>query len=57
MPAKSQRVEIIGGCLSYRERDTVEVALAYDMTGNTALPVANLLFEMVCVFLGVKRRQ
>jgi hypothetical protein len=57
MPANSQRVEIIRGCRGYRERDTVEVALAYDMTGNTALPVANLLFEMVCVFLGVKLRQ
>ena len=34
--------------------DAVEVALAYSMTGNTALPVANLLFEMLCVFLGVK---
>ena len=60
MPANSQRIEIIRGCRGcrgYRERDTVEVALAYDMTGNTALPVANLLFEMVCVFLGVKLRQ
>ena len=33
-------------------RDAVEVALAHDMTGNTALEVANLLFEMLCVFFG-----
>ena len=57
MPANSQRVEIIRGCRGYRERDTVEVALAYHMTGNTALEVANLLFEMLCVFLGVKYRE
>ena len=37
--------------------DAVEVALAYHMTGNTALEVANLLFEMLCVFLGVKYRE
>jgi|TARA_B110000259_G_scaffold41407_1_gene47632 hypothetical protein len=37
--------------------DALEVALAHDMTGNTALQVANLLFEMLCVFLGVKYRE
>ena len=57
MSANSQRIEIIRGCRGYRERDTVEVALAYHMTGNTALEVANLLFEMLCVFLGVKYRE
>ena len=37
--------------------DAVEVALAHDMTGNTALEVTNLLFEILCVFLGVKYRE
>ncbi len=33
--------------------DLVEVAPAYDPSGNTALTAANLLFEMLCVLPGV----
>ena len=57
MPANSQRVEILRLFVVVVSRDAVEVALAYHMTGNTALEVANLLFEMLCVFLGVKYRE
>ena len=43
-------VIVVGG-------DIVEVALAYDTTGNAALTAANLLFEMLCGFPGVKYRE
>jgi guanidinobutyrase len=33
--------------------DLVEVAPAYDTSGNTSLTAANLLFEMLCVMPGV----
>ena len=36
--------------------DLVEVSPPYDPSGNTALTGANLLFEMLCVLPGVKRR-
>ena len=42
-------LNIVGG-------DLVEVAPAYDTSGNTALIAANLLFEMLCSLPGVKRR-
>ena len=53
-----QGLEIIRGCrgLEVVGADLVEVAPAYDTTGNTALTAANLLFEMLCVFPGVKYR-
>ena len=53
-----QGLEIIRGCrgLEVVGGDLVEVAPAYDTTGNTALTAANLLFEMLCVFRGVKYR-
>ena len=53
-----QGLEIIRGCrgLEIVGGDLVEVAPAYDTTGNTALTAANLLFEMLCVFPGVKYR-
>src|SRR5260221_221698 len=38
------------------DADLVEVAPAYDASGNTALTAANLLFEMLCVFPGVQYR-
>ncbi len=54
-----QGLEIIRGCrgLDVVGGDLVEVAPAYDTTGNTALTAANLLFEMLCVFPGVKYRE
>ena len=53
-----QGLEIIRGCrgLEVVGGDLVEVAPAYDTTGNTALTAANLLFEVLCVFPGVKYR-
>ncbi|XP_029974570.1 guanidino acid hydrolase, mitochondrial [Salarias fasciatus] len=51
-----QGVEIIRGCrgLNLVGCDLVEVAPAYDTTGNTALTGANLLFEMLCVLPKMK---
>lgn len=53
-----QGLEIIRGCrgLDVIGGDLVEVAPAYDTSGNTALTAANLLFEMLCVFPGVDYR-
>jgi guanidinobutyrase len=53
-----QGIEIIRGCrgLDLVGCDLVEVAPAYDPTGNTALTAANLLFEMLCVLPGVQYR-
>jgi guanidinobutyrase len=42
-------LEIVGG-------DLVEVSPPYDLTGNTALLAANLLYEMLCVLPGVVSR-
>jgi guanidinobutyrase len=53
-----QGIEIIRGCrgLDLVGCDLVEVAPAYDPTGNTALVAANLLYEMLCVLPGVEYR-
>ena len=54
----SQGIEVIRGVwgLNLVGADLVEVAPAYDTTGNTALLAANLLFEMLCSFPGCVRR-
>ena len=46
-----QALEIIRGCagLNVVGGDLVEVSPPYDLTGNTALIGANLLYEMLCV--------
>ncbi|WP_290652045.1 agmatinase [Aquisalimonas sp.] len=53
-----QALEIIRGAhgLDIVGGDLVEVAPPYDPSGNTALLGANLLFELLCVLPGVKRR-
>ena len=53
-----QGLEIVRGCrgLEVVGADLVEVAPAYDTSGNTSLVAANLLFEMLCVFPGVEYR-
>lgn len=53
-----QGLEIIRGCRGMQVVgcDLVEVAPAYDPTGNTSLVAANLLFEMLCVLPGVQYR-
>ena len=53
-----QGLEIVRGCrgLDLVGGDLVEVAPAYDTSGNTSLVAANLLFEMLCVFPGVQYR-
>ena len=53
-----QGLEIIRGCrgLQLVGGDVVEVAPAYDTSGNTALLGANLLFEMLCALPGVEHR-
>jgi guanidinobutyrase len=54
----AQGLEIIRGCrgLALVGGDVVEVAPAYDPSGNTALLGANLLFEMLCALPGVEHR-
>lgn len=51
-----QALEIIRGCrgMNIVGCDLVEVAPIYDLSGNTALTAANLLFEMLCVLPNVK---
>ncbi|XP_053307639.1 agmatinase, mitochondrial [Spea bombifrons] len=51
----SQGLEIIRGCMGLNivGCDLVEVAPMYDLSGNTALTAANLLFEMLCALPGV----
>jgi len=51
-----QALEIIRGCrgLDLVGCDLVEVSPPYDLSGNTALTGANLLFEMLCVLPGVR---
>ncbi|XP_054031659.1 agmatinase, mitochondrial [Dryobates pubescens] len=51
-----QALEIIRGCrgLNIVGCDLVEVSPMYDLSGNTALLGANLLFEMLCVLPGVR---
>ena len=53
-----QALEIIRGCfgLNIVGCDLVEVSPPYDLSGNTALLGANLLFEMLCILPGVVRR-
>ena len=53
-----QGVEIVRGCRGLRlvGSDLVEVAPAYDTSGNTSLLGANLLFEQLCVMPGVQYR-
>ena len=52
-----QALEIIRGCagLNLVGCDLVEVSPPYDMSGNTALIGANLLYEMLCVLPSVGR--
>ena len=53
-----QGLEIIRGCRGMQivGGDLVEVAPPYDLSGNTALTGANLLYEMLCVLPGVEYR-
>jgi guanidinobutyrase len=53
-----QALEIVRGCrgLNVVGGDLVEVAPAYDPSGNTALLGANLAYEMLCVLPGVRYR-
>ena len=53
-----QGMEIIRGCrgLNLVGCDLVEVAPIYDVSGNTSLVAANLLYEMLCVLPGVAHR-
>ena len=53
-----QALEIIRGCrgLNLVGADLVEVSPPYDLSGNTALLGANLLYEMLCVLPGVSYR-
>ncbi len=53
-----QGLEIIRGCRSMNVigGDLVEVSPPYDLSGNTALTGANLLYEMLCVLPGVEYR-
>lgn len=54
----TQGMEIIRGCrgLDLVGCDLVEVAPAYDPSGNTSLVAANLLYEMLCVLPGFESR-
>ncbi|KAK7090537.1 hypothetical protein V1264_010321 [Littorina saxatilis] len=54
-----QALEILHGSagLNIVGADVVEVSPPYDMAGTTALTAANLLFEMLSILPGVKRRQ
>jgi len=53
-----QALEVVRGCrgLNIVGADLVEVSPPYDASGNTALLGANLLYEMLCVLPGVRRR-
>ncbi len=53
-----QGLEIVRGCrgMDIIGGDLVEVSPLYDASGNTALTGANILFEILCVLPGVKRR-
>jgi guanidinobutyrase len=53
-----QGMEIIRGCrgLDIVGCDLVEVSPPYDVSGNTSLTAANLLYEMLCVLPGVVYR-
>jgi guanidinobutyrase len=53
-----QAVEFIRGLrgLNLVGADVVEVSPPYDLSGNTSLTAANLLFEILCVLPGVTHR-
>jgi guanidinobutyrase len=53
-----QALEVVRGCrgLNLVGGDLVEVAPPYDLSGNTALLGANLLYEMLCALPGVAHR-
>ncbi len=53
-----QALEIVRGCrgLNLVGADLVEVSPPYDVSGNTSLLGANLLYEMLCVLPGVPHR-
>lgn len=53
-----QALEVVRGCrgLNLVGADLVEIAPPYDLSGNTALVGANLLFEMLCVLPKVNYR-
>ncbi|MBI1396732.1 MAG: agmatinase [Betaproteobacteria bacterium] len=53
-----QGYEIVRGChgLEVIGGDLVEVSPPYDPSGNTSMLGANLLYEMLCVLPGVRRR-
>jgi guanidinobutyrase len=55
----AQGLEIIRGCRSLNivGCDLVEVSPPYDVSGNTSLTAANLLYEMLCVLPGVHYRR
>jgi guanidinobutyrase len=52
-----QALEILRGCfgLNVIGCDLVEVSPPYDVSGNTSLLAANLVFEMLCSLPGCKR--
>jgi guanidinobutyrase len=54
----TQGLEIIRGAFGTNlvGADLVEVSPPYDMSGNTSLLAANLLFEMLCSFPGCERK-
>lgn len=54
----TQGLEVVRGAtgLNIVGGDLVEVSPPYDTSGNTALMAATLLYEMLCVLPGVKRR-
>jgi guanidinobutyrase len=54
----TQGLEVIRGAFGTNlvGADLVEVSPPYDVSGNTSLLAANLLFEMLCSFPGCKRR-
>lgn len=53
-----QALEIVRGCrgLEIVGGDLVEVSPPFDLSGNTAVLGANLLYEMLCVLPGVRYR-
>ena len=55
----TQGIEIMRGCrgLNIVGGDLVEVSPPYDMSGNTALVAANLLYELLCSLPGVEHRK
>ena len=55
----SQGMEVIRGLtgMNLVGADLVEVSPPYDVTGNTALLAANLVFEMLCALPGCRRRE